>query len=248
MEDAFTREYWEAALRFDTDKIKAMSQALANDLAAEAERQRVAKRSELWGCEYDLVTDGVVEMVDYAAPEDVKVNDLVIITRGENPGHVAIVEETVRPLTDLGLPTLRQSRAMPDGFARLKRVWPSEWRSPSGTYWAPEFRFDAFAELRPKVPQFVSTGEAEWWMHDARKIEIGQEAAFTLTVRTYLDEKPWRDQFEDNEYTGTITEIVSFDMPYWYRNRPLAKGKFRILHFDDDMNPQLIWVEEIVRL
>lgn len=199
------------------------------DRVEEMRLQAQRDRARLWDTKFDLVFNGVVEMVDYEHPSEMKVNDLVIVCRGEYCGHVAVIEEV----------HLRRAHE----WARLRRVWPVSWRGPAGAYWPTEYVYGSIAKLQPKVPQFQTVAEAEWWMHDARAVQVGQGVAFTLRALTTRDAG-----YEDIEYEGTLVEIDHLDIVEWYRYRPIAKGRFRVLHFDEDMQPQLTWVGELVRL
>lgn len=201
--------------------------------AAEMERKAKVEREHHWFSEFDLITDGIVEAQPYADQGELAKGDLVIICRGEYQGHVGVIESI--------------HRANSSGvYAKLRRVWPATWRGPSGQYWPPEHVFGAFDKLVPVVPEFKSVAQAEWWMHDARDIQVGQDVAFSIAVCSAKE--PWLERHTAYDYSGTIVQIEEFDLPYWYRNRPLARGRFQVLAFDDEMDPMLTWVEELVRL
>ncbi len=188
---------------------------------------------DCWGSLYPLYLDGIVE----PDPRPVRKGDIVVITDGEYRGHVGQVE-----FISAGSGATRHNRP----FASLRRLWPVNWRGPASSYWATEHRLEFLCPLVPKMPEFTSVEQADRWMEETRELAVGQDVEFILTPGSGMAD--WAHRYDPITYRGQLVEITELDTETWLRHRPAASGRFRVLHFDDDLNPVLTWVTSLVRV
>lgn len=203
--------------KFQQQLIEAMGLSLArpdladlladiyNDRAAANRVDATAMRPFTGEGGYQPLVEGTVTIVPYKGVVP-DIGDVVMVNQGEQVGCIgAVIERTFS--------AMRTDR----GHVVVNRIWPP------GT-WATQIRFECVDRLVRRIPEFATPAEADAWHTRTRDVEVGQDVRFTITGG-------WGEELT---YTGRLAAILEWDVQFWWRHAPKARGKFEVLHMNGD--------------